>query len=316
MTPDVPSDTTRMVVPWTTRARQTLLLVSALLGLVLANACPENPLNPTSTEVSPLLIDERVIVGAGDIANCETNGAEQTAALLDTIPGIIVTAGDNAYFQGSTHDYLQCYEPTWGRHKARTRPSPGNHEYETAGGAAYFDYFGAKAGPRGLGYYSFSTAGWLILSLNSSVDASAASAQAAWIRNTLRDNTNLCTMAIFHHPPVASGPNGGSTVMMDIWRMLSAANVDVVMTGHEHVYERFAPLDAQVVPAARGIRLFVVGTGGAPLSPLMSRSAGTQYQATAWGVLKFTLQADSYEWSFIPVPGAIAARDDGRENCH
>jgi len=316
MTPAVPPDSeaTATTVPWTTTARRTLLLVSVFAGLLLANACPESPLMPS--EVSPMLVDDSVIVGAGDIANCETTGAAQTAALLDTIPGIVVTAGDNAYFQGSTHDYQQCYEPTWGRHKARTRPSPGNHEYETAGGAAYFDYFGARAGPRGLGYYSFSTGGWLILSLNSSVDATAASAQATWIRDTLASNPTRCTMAIFHHPPLASGQNGGSTVMMDIWRMLANADVDVVMTGHEHLYERFAKLNAQLVPSSRGIRLFIVGTGGAPLSPLMTRSSTSQYQATVWGVLKFTLQPDSYDWSFIPVPGAAAVQDEGHDACH
>jgi 3',5'-cyclic AMP phosphodiesterase CpdA len=170
------------------------------------------------------------------------NGAAQTARLLDAIPGTVVTAGDNAYFLGSQLDYERCYEPTWGRHKARTRPSPGNHEYETAGGSAYFDYFGENAGPPGLGYYSFSTGGWLILSLNSSVDASELSSQMAWIRDTLRDTPTRCTMAIFHHPPAASGQHGGSTVMMDIWQTLARADVDVVMTGHEHLYERFAPM--------------------------------------------------------------------------
>lgn len=307
-------EVTARPVTWARTVRQSLLLGSAIAGLLLANACPESPLFPS--DVSPLLLDENVVVGAGDIANCETPGAEQTATLLDTIPGIVVTAGDNAYFQGSTLDYQRCYEPTWGRHKARTRPSPGNHEYETAGGSAYFDYFGSKAGPRGLGYYSFSTGGWLILSLNSSVDATEASAQSTWLRNTLRDNPSRCTMAIFHHPPVASGQNGGSTVMMDIWRVLVAADVDVAMAGHEHLYERFSPLDARLLPSPRGVRLFIAGTGGAHLSPIVSAPPGSEYHAAAWGVLKFTLRPDSYDWSFITTPGFGNMRDDGRENCH
>ena len=148
-----------------------------------------------------------MIVGAGDIANCDAlKGAEQTARLLDAIPGIVVTTGDNAYFFGSTLDYERCYDPTWGRHKARTRPSPGNHEYETAGGAPYFAYFGDNAGPSGLGYYGFSTAGWLILSLNSSVDASENSAQMAWVRQALRANPDPVRDGDLPSPAGGLGP--------------------------------------------------------------------------------------------------------------
>lgn len=294
-------------------ARRRLLLAVAVAGLLATNACPESPLGPT--EYSSLLIDDAVLVGAGDIANCETPGAEQTAALLDNIPGTVVTAGDNAYYQGSTADYHRCYHPTWGRHRDRTRPSPGNHEYETAGGAGYFDYFGVHAGPRGLGYYAFETAGWLILSLNSSVDASEASAQASWLRGTLASRPTACAMAIFHHPPVSSGQNGGTAAVAALWRMLVLSGVDVVLTGHEHLYERFAPLDDRLRPAPGGARLFIAGTGGAHLSPIHSHSIGSERQILAWGVVKFTLHPDSYDWSFMPVSSAVSG-DSGHDTCH
>jgi hypothetical protein len=307
--------------------RRYVLATLAFGLLIAAIACPDAPLLPTSpSPIGAIVVEEPgriaissaregVIVGAGDIANCDTKGAEQTAKLLDAIPGTVVTAGDNAYFFGSKLDYERCFDPTWGRHRARTRPSPGNHEYETAGGAAYFDYFGENAGPPGLGYYAFSSAGWLILSLNSNVDASEYSAQMFWLRQTLRANPTRCTMAVFHHPPTASGQHGGSAVMLDMWRTLVEANVDVAMTGHEHLYERFAPLDAFLQPSSRGIRLFIAGTGGTHMSPLMSRSAGSEVRGTAWGVLRFTLRPDSYDWAFIPVPGA-AFQDSGRDLCH
>jgi hypothetical protein len=274
------------------------VVAACAFGFLLGtNACPDQPvlpLAPSSITTTPGMTEEigrisistareGVIVGAGDIANCDTRGAEQTAKLLDGIPGTVVTAGDNVYFYGSTLDYQRCYEPTWGRHKARTRPSPGNHEYETAGGSAYFDYFGENAGPPGLGYYAFSTAGWLILSLNTNVDVSELSPQMAWIKQTLRANSTRCAMAVFHHPPVGSGEHGGSDVVMDIWRTLVSAGVDVVMSGHEHMYERFSPLDASLRPSSNGTRLFVVGTGGTHLSPVFRASPGSQALITAWG---------------------------------
>jgi hypothetical protein len=307
-------------------SRRTALALPALVLLIAAIACPGQALLPSSpSPIGAIVVDEPgripissaptgVIVGAGDIANCDTRGAEQTARLLDTIPGIVVTAGDNAYFSGSTLDYQRCYQPTWGRHRGRTRPSPGNHEYETAGGSAYFEYFGENAGPPGLGYYAFSTAGWLILSLNSNVDASEHSAQMFWLRRALKANPTRCTMAIFHHPPTSSGPHGGSSAMLDMWRTLVEADVDVAMTGHEHLYERFGRLDAFLQPAIRGIRLFVAGTGGTHLYPVV-RHPGSEVQGTAWGVLKFTLRPDAYQWAFIPVPGA-SFRDSGSDSCH
>src|SRR5687767_13200948 len=141
-----------------------------------------------------------VLVGAGDIAVCGSAGTEQTANMLDSIQGTVFTAGDNAYFQGSANDFRNCYEPTWGRHKARTRPSPGNHEYESPGAAPYFTYFGPNAGPPGLGYYSFEAGAWHVVSLNSNVPAGQGSAQYEWLNEDLTVRNARCVAAIWHHP--------------------------------------------------------------------------------------------------------------------
>jgi hypothetical protein len=250
------------------------------------------------------------------VARCGTNGAELTAALLDAIPGTVFNAGDNAYPTGSAEDYRLCYEPTWGRHKSRTNPSPGNHEYETAGAGAYFDYFGGTAGPVPFGYYSFSVGSWLVVSLNSNIEVGSTSPQANWLRTTLQQNPMRCVAAIWHHPFVSSGPNGNTPRMRAIWRILQDAGADVVISAHDHLYERYAPLDADGQPTTLGLRQFVVGTGGAPLSMVQSLRPGSEVQGSAWGVLKLTLRADSYEWEFIPVPGPRAFHDDGRDVCH
>jgi 3',5'-cyclic AMP phosphodiesterase CpdA len=256
-----------------------------------------------------------VLVGAGDIAECGSRGAEATARLLDGIPGIVFTAGDNAYQQGSAQNYRNCYDPTWGRHKDRTRPAPGNHEYDTAGAVAYFAYYGAAAGPSGLGYYSFHAGPWQVISLNSNVPMDRNSPQLQWLRQELTSRAGACTAAIFHHPPFSSGPNGDQAVSRDLWRELNAGGVDIAITGHDHLYERFAPQNADGrADTVRGVRLFVVGTGGATLYPIMRMSANSEVRLVAFGVLKLTLSAEGYQWEFISGEGLI--RDSGRGVCH
>jgi hypothetical protein len=255
-----------------------------------------------------------VLVGAGDIADCTAQGAELTARLLDGIIGTVFTAGDNAYPHGSFRDYAQCYHPTWGRHFTRTFPSPGNHEYETPHGADYFNYFGDQAGPPSVGYYSFMVGQWLVLSLNSNVDAGPASAQAAWVRAALQQFVGPCVAAIWHHPVVSSGQNGPQRQMLDIWRMLQVAGADVVIAGHEHLYERYGHLDAQLQPTPRGIRQFVVGTGGTHLTRVVAVKPGSEVQSSTWGVLKLTLRPESYEWEFVPAEGSTF-RDRGQDSC-
>ena len=162
----------------------------------------------------------QIFVGAGDIAMCDRNSLA-TAALLDSIGGLIFTLGDNAYFQGTRQQYRDCYDNTWGRHKGRTFPVPGNHEYESAGALPYFEYFGEVAsGPTGQGYYSFEVGDWHAVALNSNIPVRPASAQAAWLRNDLMTSRARCTIAYWHHPLFTSGPDGDTQSMREFWRIL------------------------------------------------------------------------------------------------
>ena len=255
-----------------------------------------------------------MLVGAGDIGVCGVDGAERTARLLDGIGGIVFTTGDHAYSNGTRDDFTNCYEPFWGRHTARTRPTPGNHEYRTADAAAYFDYFGSNAGPWGLGYYSFTAGAWLVLSLNSNVPANGGSAQLAWLRDRLTTQPSQCVAVIWHHPLVSSGRYGRDATMRDVWRTLMEFKADLVLAGHDHAYERFAPLDDTGFPHPDGIRSFVVGTGGAPLYEFVSVQPGSERWLSEWGVLKLTLRSGAYDWEFISVDGA-AVRDTGTQAC-
>ncbi len=257
-----------------------------------------------------------VLVGAGDIAN-GSSGAEATARLLDNIAGTVFTAGDNAYPDGTTSNYAQYYEPTWGRHKGRTRPSPGNHEYHTAGATGYYTYFGASAGPAGLGYYSYDLGDWHVISLISNVSMSAGSVQEQWLRADLAANSKDCIIAYWHHPRFSSGTHGSSTSPQPLWQALYEAGAEIVVVGHDHNYQRFAPQTAtgQADPA-RGIRQFVAGMGGAGHYSFGTPIANTEaYNVDTDGVLKLTLGPGTYSWEFIPVAGRTYT-DSGSGTCH
>ena len=258
-----------------------------------------------------------VLVGAGDIARCNNSGDEQTANLLDGISGIVFTAGDNAYQNGTADEYANCYGPSWGRHKSRTRPAPGNHEYNTFNAAGYFGYFGSAAGDPAKGYYSYEAGPWHVLVINSNLAMGAGSPQEQWVRSDLADNPTRCTLAYWHHPRFSSGvEHGSSTTSQAIWQALYDGGADVVITGHDHLYERFAPQTASgELDMARGIRGFVVGTGGAELYDFgePERNSEVRYNSTD-GVLKLTLFQDRYEWRFIPVSGSFT--DNGSASCH
>jgi hypothetical protein len=266
-----------------------------------------------------------VFVGAGDIASCNSNGDEATARLLDRIlgqtDGTVFTAGDNLNSTGSLDEFKACYGPTWGRFKARTRPVPGNHEYVTPHAAGYFDYFGKRAGPRGLGFYSYNLGAWHIIALNSSIGSPPGSPQDRWLRADLEANkTTMCTLAYWHHPVFGSYDQDKESagLMRDVWKILYEYGVDVVVNGHFHYYERFVPLDADGhADPQRGIREFIVGTGGA----VLSKSLGAQplpgsevRDNSTWGVLKFTLHPTSYDWEFIPAAGGTF-HDSGSAPC-
>ena len=289
------------------QTRRACATLAFALGAIACGS--DRPPGPTG----PPAAVSHVLVGAGDIAVCGSAGTEQTAALLDGIEGTVFTAGDNAYFQGTAADFQSCYHPTWGRHRNRTRPAPGNHEYESPGAAPYFEYFGAHAGPAGLGYYSFEAGPWHVVSLNSNVPAGQGSAQYQWLATDLGGHTARCVAAIWHHAMFSSGPNGPSSRMGDVWRLLQQFGAEMAITAHEHAYERFAPLDAAGRPAPDGIRQFVAGTGGAPLSQFVGTAAGSEVRISAWGVLKVTLTTSDYSWEFMTAGGSV--RDSGTAPC-
>jgi hypothetical protein len=274
-----------------------------------------NPSAALSTLVPRVLAPPQVFVGAGDIALCERRAeAEATARLLDGIDGTVFALGDNAYQSGTDQEFRDCYDPTWGRHKNRTRPVPGNHEYETPGAAPYYTYFGLNAGPPGRGYYSFEIGNWHAIALNSNIAAGADSPQGAWLRADLATSRTRCTIAYWHHPLFSSGKHGDQPRMREIWRLLHEAGADIVLSGHDHTYERFAPQDADGFPdAAHGIRQFVVGTGGAAPYAFTSVRSTSEVRMSTLGVLKLTLRADDYDWSFSPVSGP---GDSGSGACH
>jgi hypothetical protein len=273
------------------------------------------PLAALSALVPPVLGPPQVFVGAGDIALCDRSGAsEATARLLDGIDGTVFTLGDNAYQSGTAQEFRDCYDPTWGRHKNRTRPVPGNHEYETPGATPYFNYFGLNAGPLGRGYYSFEVGNWHAIALNSNISVAADSPQGAWLRADLAANRTRCTIAYWHHPLFSSGKHGNQPRMRDVWRLLHEAGADIVLSAHDHTYERFAPQDPDGFPdTARGIRQFVVGTGGAAPYEFTNIRPTSEVRMSKLGVLKLTLRADDYDWSFSPVSGP---GDSGTGVCH
>ena len=277
---------------------------------------PGGPIPPTTT-VPPSA--PQVFVGAGDIAMCDQlDPARQTGRLLQGIGGTVFALGDNAYFGGTAREYRDCYDTTWGSEKFRTRPVLGNHEYEGGNaGGPYFDYFGvSNAGFPGQGYYSFSLGpNWHAIALNSNIPMSESSAQSQWLRAELAANPTKCTVAFWHHPLFTSAQNGPQVFTRDFWRILYDAGADVVLVGHDHVYERFAPQDATGrLDPARGIREFVVGTGGAMLYNFVTVAPNSERRIRAYGVLKLTLESESYQWQFIQTDGG--AGDSGTGQCH
>jgi hypothetical protein len=275
------------------------------------------PPTPPPT-VAPTLdpAKDPVLVGAGDIAECGSEGAAATAQLLDQIAGTVFTLGDNAYESGSAEQFRDCYDPTWGRHKARTHPTPGNHDYVTSGAAAYYDYFGERAGPAGRGYYSYDLGAWHIVALNSEITASAESSQAKWLIADLTAHPAACTLAYWHKPIFSSGSvHGDDPHMRPIWDILAHAGADVVLSGHDHIYERFAPQTAIGDADPHGIREFVVGTGGASRYGIGDIQPNSEVRgAGVYGVLKLNLHATGYEWEFVPAAGG-AFHDSGSAAC-
>jgi hypothetical protein len=261
------------------------------------------------------------LVGAGDIGRCDDRSDSKTARLLGRIPGTVFNLGDSAYPEGTRAQFRDCYDPTWGNYKKRTRPTAGNHDYHTAGAKPYFDYFRWRAG-RPRGYYSYDRGAWHIVALNSNCKkvggCERRSAQGRWLRRDLDSHRARCTLAYFHHPLYASGRGEDSPKVKPFWHILYNHHADVILSGHAHRYERFA----RITPSgerssARGIRLFIVGTGGALGESQQGRNE-PRVQAKkvgAPGVLKLKLGSGFYQWKFVPVVGRHYT-DSGRARCH
>ena len=268
-----------------------------------------------------------VLVGAGDIAGCQNlEGARATAKLIEQIPGTVFAAGDLAYEKGSAEEFKNCYDQAWGRFKDRTRPALGNHEYVDPTASAYFQYWGAQAGPRGKGYYSYELGDWHIVVLNTNCyvkelgGCGAGSPQETWLKEDLAKRPTACILAYGHHALFSSGVFKKHAVhpeLKQLWEDLYAAHADVVLAGHEHSYERFALQDPEgKSDPANGIREIVVGTGGRSHDLLGFAEANSEVREwDTFGVLKLTLSPGKYAWEFIPEEGKNF-HDVGTGACH
>ena len=312
-------------------------VVSLILMLAVVSSCSHD--EPTSPNRFGLLgpasaaTADPVVVAAGDIACGSGTPAglpcqqAATAALIGTIaPDAVLALGDNQYENGTLANFNTYYRPTWGVYKSIIWPAVGNHEYGTAGAAGYFDYFNGKevqsgrAGDRSKGYYSFTLGAWHLIAINSNCASiggcEAGSPQEQWLRADLAASPATCTLAYWHHPLFSSGGEGSSASMQPIWQALYDYGADLVLAGHDHDVERFAPQTATgTFDLARGIRSFVVGTGGKDLRAFATIRANSELRdKSSFGVLKLTLHADSYDWRFVPIPGDPLA-DAGTAEC-
>ncbi len=313
--PQAPADGARWWV-----SDSTIAQIDSASGLVVGRRAGSIAVSATvrgATAGAQVVIAPAILVGAADIAACASSGDEATAALLDAVSGTVFTAGDNVYESGTYDEFTGCYDPSWGRHRARTRPSPGNHEYLTPGAAGYFRYFGPAAGDPSRGYYSYDIGSWHIVVLNSSVDVRLGSAQETWLRADLAAHPARCTLAYWHYPRFSSGYGGDHLEMQPIWQALYDAGTDVVISGHDHDYERFGPQTPSGSPdVIRGIREFVVGTGGKSLLAFLHNPPNSQVRDnTTFGVLLLMLYDDHYEWRFVPTQGG-GFTDAGGDTCH
>ena len=251
-------------------------------------------------------------MGAGDIATCDNNNDEATAKLLDNIPGTVFVLGDNVYIDATYSEFTNCYHPTWGRHKDRTKPVPGNHEYFTPEAAGYFQYFNDIPS-----YYAYDLGDWRIYALNSEIDVSSTSPQIQWLKNDLTLNPRLCALAYWHTPLWSSRYEDGSdTTYETLWKTFHDAGAELVINGHVHNYERFKEMNADGSAASPGLREIVVGTGGVNLDGYVTSLSTTEVRnSSTYGVLKLILRPTNYSWQFVPVAGQTF-KDSGSTNCH
>jgi hypothetical protein len=307
-----------MVPPLSLGVRVAIAFAAALLTL---------PVPAHAARLVPLGLDSVSLVGAGDIAVCGSDTADSaTAALVSNVlaeqaSNIAFTAGDNVYPDGSSSWYSACYDPTWGVFRLRTRPVPGNHDYyNNPTGAGYFGYFGSQAGPSGRGWYRYDAGAWRVYALTSECVRGSRCylRQYRWLRADLVNNPHQCVLSIWHRPRFSSGAeHGSSTRMAPVFALLYQHGAEIVLSGHDHDYERFAPTDANGAPVANGLRQWVVGTGGAPLYSFASTplAASEVRDATTHGVLRLDLAPGGYDWQYIPTTTG-GFTDSGSGVCH
>jgi hypothetical protein len=328
------------ITPPPSTGRKYGVILMVLLALVACTSSPPASVSPTPQPppVSPSPsasatadAGRYTIVAAGDIASCASNGDEATADLVEELlpptAGSVLALGDLAYDEGTAAQFAECYDPSWGRFLDRTLPTPGNHEYRTRGAAGYFDYFADLSIGAPDGWYEARLFnGWWVISLNSNCDeirgCETGSEQEGWLRALLgrigpSAGGDACILAFWHHPRWSSGDEHGSDDRTDgLWRALADAGADIVLTGHDHTYERFVPMDVAGRPDPDGLSQFIVGTGGRSLygfADILPTSAA--HDSSTYGVLQLTLDDGGYEWAFVPVDGGTFT-DAGSARCH
>jgi hypothetical protein len=300
----------------TTALAATASLAPSTTGGGSATPATAAPTPPTGTPPGSV-----VMAGAGDIASCTTTGDSATADLLEDIDGTVFTVGDAVYPDGTARQFRDCYGPSWGRFLDRTRPVPGNHEYRTPGAAPYFDYFGDRAGDPAKGYYAYDLGAWRVYALNSNCaeigGCGGRSPQVAWLKADLTAHPADCVLAYWHDPRFSSGRHGGNPAMDGLWGTLYDAGAEIVVNGHDHLYERFAPQGrAGRVDEERGIVEFVVGTGGFTLYEFHDvLDTSRARNSTTFGVLELTLSPGAWSTRFVPVAGQTFT-DSAAGTCH
>jgi len=266
-------------------------------------------------------VPDVVLVGAGDIADCGSGGDEATAKLVDGLDGTVFTLGDNAYESGTPSEFRRCYDPSWGRQLDRTKPVPGNHDYLTKDAAGYFGYYGAAAGDPATGWYAYDLGAWRVYVLNSNCKlvggCGEGSAQENWLRGDLAAHRRECVLAMWHHPRFSSGMHGNDGITADLWSDLYDAGAELILNGHDHDYERFAPqTPGGRADPERGIVEMVVGTGGRSHYAFERIRANSLIRDdTTFGVLRLVLSDGGWSFEFVPVPGGTFT-DSGDGTCH
>jgi len=302
--------------------RRAAVLVTAFVGLLGVAFSPVSKATTTPDATAPAAASV-IIAAAGDVA-CQPPYTETpdtckhgaTAKLItNRNPAAVLVLGDSQYEKGGLRAFRNSYKPTWGVFKTKTYPSPGNHEYGTEGAAGYFAYYRDRAGDPALGYYAYDLAGWRMYSLNSNCNKIDCAAQVTWLKNDLAANPRQCSLAYMHHPRYSSGDHGGVAMVNPLWPPLDNHDVDVILQGHDHSYERFGRMSASGGPSDDGIRSFVSGMGGKSRYPFGTVEPGSEFRYNAqFGVLFMTLRSTGYSWRFRTINGGTI-RDSGSDTC-